>query len=315
MSISQLAVKSQVNRWNDELGVEEWVLGYTVPNAWVRSNELNFRVSLANLLPGADHTDIYAPCIHRSNLVPDPQDANSQILTILYRRPGDAMILQPGRGLLRFSTYSTTKKEETAVYRDGRDYTRQTTDWTKPEEATWASWTVTLERRETLTIEERGIVIVQCADWAIDELALYARAFAWIGMGGEFKIGGEAASYPSLPSGWADRRGPSIVGGLLFDNLKLMRVDIQRKDNDASVVFSTWQFARNPEGWKESGIVSEQWAVSDRDGNVTFSDLDGARPVFASGSYMALKLHNADPDVIRGKADFSAMQDYFKWMK
>lgn len=297
MGLSEYVIKSQENRWSDDLGVEQWVLTYAIPNERLQAEERNFRVSLTNLLPGADATDVYAPCIQRSQVVPDAQDANGHMVVVLYQRPTTDMLLQPGRGLLNYATYSTTKKEETGVFVNSRDIMRQMLGATpSPSSASWISG---IERRDVLIVEERGLVITRLADWTVNELDLYMTANAWMGMGGEFTIGGKK-----------------------FDNLKLARVDISRKDSDASVVLSTWQFARNPDGWKQSGIVSETWIAFDWEGNELEYDPGATPPVIptrsAKGEYLFyfphMKLRNMDSEVVRGFTNFSAVENYFRWM-
>jgi len=297
MALSEYVIKSQDNRWDSELNVEQTVLTYSIPNAKLQAEAPNLRVSLTNLLPGADPTDTYAPCIHRVQAAPDPADANAQAVVVLYMRPTTDMLLQPGRGLLNHRTYSTTKKEETGIFVNSRDIMRQMLGATpSPSSASWISG---IERRDVLIVEERGLVVLRLADWAVKELDLYAVANAWMGMGGEFTIGGKK-----------------------FDNLKLAAVDISRKDSDASVVLSTWQFARNPDGWKQSGIVSEKWIAFDWEGNELEYDPDATPPVIptrsAKGEYLFyfphMKLRNMDSEVVRGFTNFSAVENYFRWM-
>jgi len=290
MALTNYHIKSASNRWSASASTEQWELVYSIPNTVVQSETENFRVSLKNLLPGCDETNLYAPCIHASRVSDDPDDKASQLVTVLYQAPSDDMILQPGRGLLNFATYSTTKQEETAVFRDGREIARQELGLSS--DAQFASWTSTLERRTTLLVLERGLMITRLADWATYELDIYVRANAWIGMGGEFTINGKK-----------------------FDNLKLSRVDIQRKPSDASVVLSTWQFARNPDGWGTSGIVQDEWYATDFDGNEVEYDPDATPPVVPSGSFMSIKLSNTDSEVVRGFTDFTPVEQYFRWMK
>ena len=293
MALIDYAIKSQVNRWSNQLGVEQWELVYAIPTSALSAERSNFRVSLANLLPGADATDAYAPCIHASYLTPDPENPDGQLLTVLYQRPTTDMLLQPGRGLLDFGTYSTTKTEETAVWRDGREIMRQ--QFGLSSTAQFASWTSSIEKREALLIEERALVILRLADWAKYELPVYQRGLAWVGMGGEFTI-----------------------GKAKFDNLKLARVDMSRKETDASVVLSTWQFARNAAGWQQSGVVAERWAAFDWQGNPVEYDPDADPPVvppLSAGFVSTIKLRSTDSDVVRGTVDFRAVEQYFTWMK
>ena len=297
MGLSDYLIKSQDNRWNSELNVEQWVLTYSIPSAKLQAEAPNLRVSLTNLLPGADATDTYAPCIHRVQAAPDPADANAHAVSVLYQRPTTDMLLQPGRGLLNHRTYSTTKREETAVFTESRDLIRQMVSTSSS--TSLGSYLSSVERRDVLTVEERGLVVLRLADWAVKELDLYKVANTWMGMGGEFTIGGNK-----------------------FDNLKLAAVDISRKDSDASVVLSTWQFARNPDGWGQSGIVSEEWIAFDWEGNELVYDPDADPPVIprysASGErlyyFPHMKLRNLDSEVVRGFTDFSAMEAYFLWM-
>jgi hypothetical protein len=295
MSLLDLDIKSRANQWDKDTGGEQWIVQYSLPNTRIVAEELNYRVSMANLLPWADAADVYAPCIHRSSIVPDPEDANSQLLTCTYQRPSDRMLLQPGRGIMRFSSYTTTQKEETGVFRDGRDVTLQGATATT---SGFASWTNSLETRDRLIIVERNVLVLIVADWAINEPALFDRADAWNGYGGEFTI--------------KDR---------LWDNLKCAKADIQRKESDASIVFSTWQFARNPEGWTLDGIINETYFATDMQGNlvtydpVTHTARAAGGPTLTQGQFLSMKVRKTDPEVIKGTVDFAAVEDYFKWNK
>ena len=296
MSLKDYDIKSQENRWNEEYGVEEWVIVYTIPTTRVQAEQLNFRVSMANLLPDCDRSDIYAPCINSSGLTPDPEDANGQLLRVVYRRPPVSMILQPGRGILRFSSYSTPKVNEYAEFKDGRQIARDIAN--VGAETAVGSWFSTVEKYEIIELEERGVPEVVCVDWAANELAIYQRAFAWISMGGWFTI--------------------NQVG---FDNLKCSEITIQRRDADASVLESTWKFARNPKGWETSGVRWETVIAFDVNGaHVSYdpstgiaTDADGNK--LNMGQFIPIRIRSKDSDVIRGTTDFSPIVEYFNWQK
>ena len=302
MSLDQYKIKSQENRWNEEYGVEEWVLVFAIPNNRVQAEQINFRVSMANLLPGCDQSDVYAPCINASALQPDAEDPGGQLLRVTYRRPPASMILQPGRGLLSFGTYTTTRTTETAEFIDGREVIRQIANVGKG--AAIGSWTSRLEKRKILKIEERGTVTVRCADWAAAELDLYARAASWIGKGGKLVI-----------------NGVDFAQGGAYPAIKCAQITIERRAADASVVESSWVFARKADGFRTSGEQLLSAYAVDLSGNAVSydwntglaTDSDGNK--LRAGQFLVTELNDKDADAISGIADFAAMGDYFKWMK
>jgi len=316
MSLQAYRIPYEAERFTDAVGTKEWVLTFSVPLANVESLRPSFAASVDNKLPGSDGT-VYAPCIQAAVKVDDPKDANAQLLICTYKRPTAEMILRPGRALLSSDGYSTTVTEETAEFMDSRVINASHV----PPGATVMGWTTWLELRQQLVIKDRGTIIVQQADDVEKELAIYARREAWMSKGGKFTVGGRAVSYPALPEGYADNRGLPTIDTLVFENLKLIKCQIERRATDLSVVDSVWTFAQKPEGWAKSGIVPKAWyCCSNEDGTLyTYDDKhdivrDQHRMVVPLGGYLLRRLNTYDSEVIDGEADFTPIQEYFKWM-
>jgi len=271
----------------------EWygvrVLSLTAADVVSSSVQALISESIDNKWP--DTSGVYAPCIHRCNIVPFPNRSGFYRATLEYCRPKREMILLPGRALLGYDSYSTTLTKEIAVFRDRRELTI----YANIPPADWAMYTVTLERKPTLVIEERGLVVIDAADLHTAEATVYQRATDWIGKGGSLLI--------------ATRGNPTLE----FLNLKCSKVEIQRRATDLSIIDSRFHFAQNPKGWRMEGIIQEEWYACDPNGVPVPYDPYGSPPVIPSGSYMAVKLQNMDSDVISGYADFSPLVPYFSW--
>jgi len=238
-----------------------------------------------------DTTGLYAPCIHQCQIVPFPRRSGFYKATLHYRRPTREMILRPGRGLLSFDSYTTTIKKEIGVFRDGREQTI----YNNIPSTDWAMYTVTIERKDVLEVEERGLVIVDAAEPYTKERSMYQRMMNWIGKGGQFIIG-------------------TIPNVLVFSNLKCAKIQAQRRPTDLSVIDMQYQFARKSDPWKESGVIQQEWYATDLDGAEVVYDPNTDPPTIPEGTFMAVKLHNMDSDVINGIADFTPISEYFKWM-
>jgi len=333
MSLDALAswqVGEPRQQFNDRLGVEEWVLVYVIPNGKMAGARKHFKVALTNRLPGhvtataTATTDVYAPCVHQANPVPSTPSPENHEVTVVLRRPTRGMILQPGRGLLSTGSYENTRIEEIGVLSqpeitwnvtdgvvavsDTRLAGASTQSIWKPGEPVSQRWI--LRRKRQHVIDVRGIIIAEVVDLATSEAALIARHDAWLGKGGGFTIKGNK-----------------------YENLKCMRVEIQRRAENVKWLDSKWFFAKREEEWPEAGIIEpEYYAVSIPSGTLiegfvprqgaSFAgpfygagDPPGANAHLADGdtTWMAVKLRNQDNDVISGGADFSAIEAYFSW--
>ena len=291
----QYRVKTERSRFLDRIGTEQVTLVFEVPTVKIPEERANFRVSVDNILPGHDTTDIYAPCIHDSYVDNDPENREGKLVTCVYQRPSEEMILRPGRGLLKFDSYSTTKREEVAAYK------KHTPTVTQPDidPAKFASRFVILEKEDSLEIVERGLLIIRCVDWAVNEMTVYARAVEWIGKGDKQQL--------RTPD-----PGPGLtINKQLFFRLKCARVTIQRRPSNVAIVDSTFQFAMKDTTWAEDGIVDERWYAMDLNGN-EIEDFDPT--ALPTVPYMTLKLRDYDSDVVNGYEDFTDIQSYFTWM-
>jgi len=309
--------KDPNNRYADNSGAEEWVRTAHFPASQLAGLATHLQHGVDNLLFGTNPGDVYAPCINDSIVRDDPKNANGKVATVIYKRPPKALILRPGRALLSSDGYSTTVTEEMAEFRDTRLINA---NHVKPGEIVMG-WTTWIEVRQQLVIKDRGTIIVEQADDVKDELVIYKRREDWLSKGGKFTVGGRASSYPALPQGWGDNRGEPTVGGLLFENLKLVKCQIERRASDLSIVDSLWTFAQKPEGWAMSGVIPKSWfCCSNEDGTLfTYDDEheevhDEHGRLVTRGGYLLQRLNVYDNEVINGEADFTPIQEYFKWM-
>jgi len=374
MSLSDYAVKSQRNRWNQTMNREEWVLTYVIPESKVASERANMRPVLENKLPGqaerivvtrwdgAGRRKIHfnvanslAPCIvdsfeHASEL------PGCKEVVCVYARPTRGMLLSlPGRGDMRFETYETTVTKEVplvmkhvtkrALVDEVRAITRGelADDWWKNHEIPYQTDVqVYASKQGILELSERGLVILDLVDSYFDLPMAVDRALAWIGKGGSFTIGGhtygsDIHTSNQKPAHITEKTWVSMSASeqttaaeLLRSNamLKLSKVSIARREDDGSLIDSTWAFAYNAGGFKHSGVGTSSIVAYDengnkaeltgdtvKDGTILMDTIDKLKPRnYTGGELHMIQLYNQDMEIVNGAADFSPVETYFEWM-
>jgi len=269
-------------------GEHECVQLYKIPDDRLVAAQQHLVTGRENILPGHDKEDIYAPCVSSVQVVPSQEFPKHHVATVLFRRPSPRVILQPGRAMLSIETYSTTIKREYGQL--------------NKREAPTAGVVVVqvgplFEVKVGLEVWERVALVIRAADWATQWNTVSDRAQEWRAKGGKLTIYGK-----------------------LWENLKCSRVQIQHRGTDASILDSSWTFVQNDDGWPIEGIIEETWIGYDSNGNELILDPATHRPVnqpMENGlpvSWVTRRLTVQTSDVISGEADFSALEDYFKWM-
>ena len=244
--------------------------------------------SLSNKWPSK--TGIYDACITHMSVRPAIPLLPYVMVTCLYEKPTAAMILQPGRGLINFSSYSTVKVKDAAVFNSTIAHNDGETVY---------SYQNRLRRRRATDELERALIVVRTADSVTNYETVLARAVAWIGKGGTLN---------------SKTNGTFDYGNTSFSNLKLARVDLTPRADDVSVIDGVWQFAQNPDGWRSEGVINDEWYAADALTGVEVEyDPDANPPVIPGSAFMALKLKNEDYEVITGEQDFTDIEGYFDW--
>jgi hypothetical protein len=267
----------------DRAGEHERVETYVVPDAKLADAQEHFACSRENILPDHRKDDVYAPCVQAAVAVPSQEWPNHHEVTVIFRRPSPAMILQPGRAILSLETYTTTIKREYGSFRNmgSRDGVL-----IRPMGSL-------IQVDQGLEVIERLALVVQAADWAVNLNIVAARAEQWTSKGGELTIYGR-----------------------LWENLKCSRVRVEPRSTNAGILDSTWTFVQNNDGWPREGVIAETYIAFDSEGNQLY--YDPKKKVFPHVkpglTWEGRKLIVATSDVISGDADFSALETYFTWM-
>lgn len=289
--VERYRIETPEERFVDSTGVEEWTLRYLVPDGTLAGARSHFKSSLTNILPGHNATDVYAPVVHHFDTVPSETKKHQEVRVIL-RRPTDAMILQPGRGLLSLTTYEVLRTEEVAIL-EKRTAAAALDEDGNPK--TLVSQRYVLKRERQHIVDVRTVLVATVVDLAATQATINARAKSWAG-----------------------KRGTFTVAGKKYENLKLMRVEITPRASNVRWLDSRWFFAQRDDEWPEAGVIEEEWyAVSlPSETEIAGFDPDAGTPTLAEDDtgYLALKLHNEDNDVISGDADFAAIANYFSWL-
>jgi hypothetical protein len=319
---NQYRVKTERSQFVDHLGVERTTLVFEIPTANIALERANFRASLDNILPGHDSGDVFAPCIHESFVNIDPENRKGKLVTCIYQRPSEGMILIPGRGLLEHSSYDSLRIEEIGVLEhseiawdenDGVVAASDTPLAGAPTQSIWDKsepvserWILKRERQQIIDV--RSVLITKVVDLASIEGTIFARAIDWLGKGGKFTI-----------------------KGVKYENLKCMRVEIRRRPANVAWMDSRWYFAKREEAWPVAEIIEPEYYGVSMPSGTEIEDFDpGALasdrgPYFGFGNppegslaagdtgWMAIALRNQENDVISGDADFSAIASYFTW--
>jgi len=268
----------------DREGEHEWVETYKIPNDELEAAKEHLVVGRENILPGHEKTDIYAPCVTFVQLQAGEEFPEHHIATVLFRRPSPRLILEPGRAILSLETYTTTIKREYGQLHKRKEAAAGTFSMT---------WEPIFEIKVGLEAQERVALVITAADWATHLNVIAERARQWRAKGGELTIYGKE-----------------------WKNLKCSRTQIRPRSTNAGILDSTWTFIQNDDGWPTEGIIEETWICFDSNGNELEFDIETEEPVNppVARAWHARKLFVQTSDVISGEADFSALEDYFKWM-
>ena len=335
MSLEQYQIRSERTRFLDHLGTEEWTLVFEVPTENIADERANLQASTTNILRGHDATDIYAPCIHDSVVNIDPDNPEGKIVTCVYRRPTDEMILQPGRGLIEFDSFSTTESrtvlgmvEKQPDFRGGLFRSLAPPLYGYPNFFLRDTYFDTIE--QTLhEIVERGVIILRLCDWAINEGPVFERAERWIGKGDEPQVRASEErkrlrdarhSSISIADGlgdWANEVSFGIpaltINKTNYYRLKCSKVEIRRRPHNVAITDSRFYFTTKDTKWELGGTFKEKWYLMDAQGQPIPYDPDEG--IFANTRvYKSLRLLDYEKDVVNGYADFTPVQSYFTWM-
>lgn len=325
-------------RWNDELGTQEWTLTYRIPDDQVIDLRSHYAVSLDNTLPGHDTSDQYAPCVHA--VYPKPSDAfpHHHEVTCIIRRPTPKMVLQPGRGIAETSTYATSRK------RTELEITAQVLS-DQPE----ADWSGIYRAKIATTVEviERGVLVITTVHNASDEAEIQKKADSWLGKGNgkqtmiemtSAEIVEEYQQSGTLKSHWpVELTKPRYktttynltINGVDYPYTKLAYYDIRRRPDDVSLIEVTWKIAKKDSPWSEDvQTYGDTEAYSDHGELIDdISEIKRVRASMFGTGRGWIKYENGeseygwlfrpkiyDADTIKGYADFREIEDYLDWM-